>query len=66
MKEKLEDYTAEEIRKYDEVEATLTPYNKQLRAGLNPDVPQITDELMDKNSKYRALLMKMELAYLGV
>jgi len=57
MKTKTIDYSVDEKRIFDEMQAVLTEYNKQLDGREPLPLPNYTDDEMAEYSQYREILL---------
>lgn len=56
----LEDYTPEEITKFDEMHQVLKAYNESIGTNCELPLPDYTDEEMAEYSAYRELVIARE------
>jgi hypothetical protein len=57
---RVEDFTDEEVQKFESMHKTLRGYNADLRKGVSAIVPAYTDEEMSLYSTYRQLFLSSE------
>ncbi|MFH1321913.1 MAG: hypothetical protein ABII90_14835 [Bacteroidota bacterium] len=56
--QQLSSYTKEEIIVFNKVQTILEKYNTALAKGKDPELPDLTPEIVGENSLYRELLIQ--------